>query len=345
MAMPDSTDARATHRSVLASLAVNSAETVALGITAWLTGSVAIRAQTAANAAEMAVGVFLIIGVLSSARLPDDTHPLGYGRERFFWSLFAALGILVGGVGLALDGALGAALDPSPVENFPLAYLVLATTIALDALALYIGLRAVRRQAAGRGVSLVSQVRRSTDPASVTVVVGGGCAVIGGVVAAAGLVVAQATGSPTPDTVASALIGLLLLVASTLLLRTNRDLLSGRGVRPPVLAEMRRIVAAQGGVVSVPDLFGIVVGPSSVIVDGDVSFDDDLDLPAVERTIMHAAVALRQRWPSVEYVYLTPVARARPRRVTQTGVHVVGSQVRGSVSEDHSRTTPMGSVP
>jgi cation diffusion facilitator family transporter len=314
--MPDTSDDRATHRSVVASLAVNGAETLALGIAAWVTGSVAVRAQTATSAADMAVGVFLLIGVLSSARPADDTHPLGYGRERFFWSLFAALGIFLGSIGLALDGALRAALHPTPVGAFPLAYVVLITTTVLDALALEIWLRPLRRQAAGRKVSIFTHVRRSTDPALVTVIVSGGCAVIGGVVATAALVVAQLTGSPTPDTVASAVIGLLLLVASALLLRTNRDLLSGRGVRAPVLSEMRAVVAAQRGVADVADLFAIVVGPSSVIIDGDLIFDDGLDVPAVERTIVRAVVALRERWPTVDYVYLTPVARSRTRRVS-----------------------------
>jgi hypothetical protein len=66
-------------------LAVNCAELLSIGIAASVTGSVALRAQTAANAAEVAVEVFLLIGVLSSVRPPDDTHPPGYGRERFFW--------------------------------------------------------------------------------------------------------------------------------------------------------------------------------------------------------------------------------------------------------------------
>jgi divalent metal cation (Fe/Co/Zn/Cd) transporter len=186
----------------------------------------------------------------------------------------------------------------------------------LDAFALHIWLRPVRRQAVEKDVSVLTHIQRSSDPALVTVVVSGGCAVIGGVVATAALVVTQLSGSPTADTIASAAIGLLLLVASALLLRTNRDLLSGRGVSPAVLRAMRASVAAQPGVVDVPDLFAVVVGPSSVIVDGDVTFEDDLDVPAVERTIMRAVAELRERWPSVDYAYLTPVERSRTRRVS-----------------------------
>jgi cation diffusion facilitator family transporter len=322
--MAETTDAGATHRSVLVSLAVNCAETLALGVAAWATGSVALRAQIAANAAEVAVEVFLLIGVLSSARPPDATHPLGYGRERFFWSLFAALGIFVGGGGLALDEAVQSALHPSPVDHYPIAYLVLAATVVLDGFALEVAVRPLLKQAAGRGISLRTQLQRSTDPAAITVVVSGGCAVVGAVAAAAGLVVCQATGSTTPDTVASALIGLLLLVASVLLLRTNRALLSGRGVPMSMLREMRRIIAAQPGVIDVPDVFAIVVGPSSLIVDGDVTFADDLDVPTVEQTIMRATAALRDRWPSIDYVYLTPVPQARPRRAKRSSPRAVG---------------------
>jgi cation diffusion facilitator family transporter len=303
-----------THWTVLFFLAVNLGETLALAMAAWVSGSAALIAQAAANAAELGVGLFLLIGVLRSNRPPDEAHPLGYGRERFFWSRFAALGIFIGGAGLALDQAVGSALDPSPIDSYSLAYLVLGTTIVLDTLALEVALRPLRRRASGRGISLRTAMEGSTDPAIITVIVGGGAAVAGGLIAAVGLVVSQTTGSSVPDTVATAFIALLLLGASVLLLQTNRELLTGRGVSRPMLREMRKIIAAQAGVDDVPDLFAVVIGPSSLIVDGDVTFADALDVPAVEQTIKAAAVALRERWPSIEYIYLTPVPEARSRR-------------------------------
>jgi cation diffusion facilitator family transporter len=318
--MGDMSDLGATHRSVLVSLAGDLAETVALGVVAWVTGSVALRAQTAASLAAVAVEVFLLIGVLSSARSPDETHPLGYGRERFYWSLFAALGIFIGGGGLALEQAVSSALHPSPVVNYLVAYLVLAGTTALEAFALVIAGRPLLKQAAGRGISLRAHLLRNTDPALTTVALSGGCAVLGGVIAAVGLVVAQQTGKEMPDTLASAIIGLLLLVTSIFLLRTNRQLLSGRGVALPMLREMSRIIASQQGVVDVPELFAVVVGPSSLIVDGAVTFDSGMDVPAVEQTIMRSTAALQERWPSIEYVYLTPVPQTRPRRATRFSV-------------------------
>ena len=286
---------------------------LALGVATWLTASVALRAQTATNAADVAVAVFLLIAVVSSTRPADESHPLGYGRERFFWSLFAALGIFVGGGGLALEGAVSSLLHPSPVHSYLTAYLVLAATFAVDMCVFGITVRPVRAQAAERGIGVRTYLRRSTDPATSTVVVGGACAVLGAVTAAAGLVASELTRSTTPDTVAGGVIGVVLLVASAILLGTNRDLLSGRGVSPSMVDEMRRIVAAQPGVIDVHDLFAVVVGPASLIVNGDLTFADELDVTAVEDAIARSAAALRERWPAIDYIYLTPVSRARAR--------------------------------
>jgi divalent metal cation (Fe/Co/Zn/Cd) transporter len=250
---------------------------------------------------------------------------LGYGRERFFWSLFAALGIFVGGAGLALAGAVDSALHPSAVDHYAIAYVVLVSTMALDTFALVAALKPILKEATTRGISLRAEAQRSTDPAALTVAVGGACAVLGASVAAVGLVASQLSRSSAPDTAAGAFIGLVLLVASIVLLRANRALLSGRGVAISVLREMHRVVAAQPGVVAVPDLFAVVVGPSSLIVAGDVTFADELTVPDVEQAIIGATAALRARWPSVDYVYLTPVPKARSRRAVRAAKFLVAA--------------------
>jgi len=303
-----------TERGVLVSLGVSILEAAMLAAAAGLTGSVALRSQVAAAVGDVAVQVFLLIGVLSSRRPLDDQHPLGYGRERFFWSFLAAVGIFIGGGGYALDQAIGAALHPSPVGHYTVGYATLGATIVLDAMALGFAVRPARRESERRGVRLWTLIRNSTDPAATTVLVGGASAVISGVIALLGLALSELTRSATPDTVASLLIGLLMLATSGFLLRTNRELLSGRGVQPSMLRAMRGIVAAQEGVAGVADLFAVVVGPASLIVNGDVIFDDELDVPAVEATIRRSADELRKRWPSIDYVYLTPVPKPRVAR-------------------------------
>jgi cation diffusion facilitator family transporter len=302
---------------VITSLVVNCIEVIGLGVAAWITRSTALRAQTAVNVAEVAVVVFLLVGVVSSARKPDERHPMGHGRERFFWSIFAALGLFFGGGGRALVEAVRSALHPAPVHSFGLAYAVLAITAVLDAYSLVIGLRPFLEQASRRSFTPREYLLWSTDPASVTVIVAGCCAVIGAFLAAGGLVGSQLSHSSTSDTIASALIGLLLIVASGFLLQINRDLIGGRGVSPSTLREMRSLVASQPGVVEVSDLFAVVVGPMNLVVDGNVLFQDNLSAAVVEQTIVHTNEEIRKRWPTIQHIYLTPVP-AKPRLVSRS---------------------------
>jgi divalent metal cation (Fe/Co/Zn/Cd) transporter len=120
--------------------------------------------------------------------------------------------------------------------------------------------------------------------------------------------------SSMPDTIASGLIGLMLFAASGFLLQINRDLIGGRGLAPSTLQQMRSLVASQEGVAEVPDLFAIIVGAMSVVVDGNVIFHDDLSAAVVEQTIIHVNEELRKRWPMIQYIYLTPVP-PQPSRV------------------------------
>ena len=59
--MTDTAERGATHRGVVAAFVVDTVETLALGVIAAVSGSVAMRAQTAANAADVAVQGFLLI--------------------------------------------------------------------------------------------------------------------------------------------------------------------------------------------------------------------------------------------------------------------------------------------
>jgi cation diffusion facilitator family transporter len=290
-------------------------EALALALAAWLTGSAAMLAQTAACIADVAVEVFLLIGVARSSLPSNPSHPLGYGAERFYWSLFAAIGIFLAGGGIAIEESVRALGQSSPVGSYALGYGVLLVTIVLDSLALGVAARPILDRARARGTSLRAQIRRTTDPASTTILVGNAAGVLGGVLATVGLAGRQLTGSALPDAAASAGIGLLLVAASATLLRTNRELLTGRGVPDALLNAMRATVERERGVASVPDLFAVLVGPSSLLVAADITLDDAFSVPQAEAAIEHASAALRELWPTITYVYLTPVAEHRPRAV------------------------------
>jgi len=303
-----------TRRVVFVSLAAAIPQLVALAIAAAVTSSSALLSQTFVAAADLGVQVFLAVGVVASSREPDATHPLGYGGERFFWTLFAALAIFVSGCTVAISEAVSTLVNPTPVTSFAVGYVVLVISIVLDGVPFVVALRETRSRARGKGHSMRQHFRGTTEPATVTELIANGIGVAGGVVALVALILVEATGSVVPDAIASVLIGVALISAAVALTQRNRALLTSRGVHPDVLQRMHDVAADEPGIVDVPDLFAVVVGPSELIVDGDVTLRDELDVPQVEATIERAATALRSQWPEIRYVYLTPVPRHRPRR-------------------------------
>lgn len=318
-------------------LVVAIAQTCAVGLAASFTGSVVMKTQTVTSLVDVAVGAFLLFGVIQSVRPEDERHPLGYGREGFFWSFVAAAGIFVGGVGAAAAETIQALLHPQPASYFLVGYVVLGVVVVLDLVGLLAGLAPVVPRARQREISVMRYLWRGTDPAVTTICLSSLAGLVSGVLAAAGLLGRQLTGLHLMDVTASALITLVLLVTSLLLLHSSRELLTGRGVSPEIVRSMRSIVAEQAGIVEVPDIFAIVVGPSMLVVDGDVVFDDALDVPHVEAAIVEAAVALRLAWPSIVYVYLNPVAAHRARR----GSGTFGSNVPPNDSAFGSTLTPI----
>jgi cation diffusion facilitator family transporter len=302
-----------TRKVVRVAFALQALQTVALAAAAIVTGASALVAQTFVAAADLAVQVFLVVGVRTSARAADATHPVGYGRERYFWSLYAALAIFVSGFTVAFEEVLHGVRHPVPVTSFGVGYAVLAVNILLDGITFVYALRETKRRAGARNRSVLQYVRQTTDPAIATELIANSIAVAGGVLALIGLALTQILGTEVPDTVASGLIGIALILAAIALTQQNRSLLTGRGVDEELLTAMRGVIAAQAGVEDVADLFAVVVGPATIVVDGDVIFEDALNVPDIEAAIERAGNELRSCWPQIRYVYLTPVGERRVR--------------------------------
>ena len=92
-------------RSVLAALLANTLIAMAKGVAAALTGSAALLAETLHTVADAGNEVFLYVAIRRSAREPDATHPFGYGPERYYWALLAAIGMFaIGGAVSVWEG-------------------------------------------------------------------------------------------------------------------------------------------------------------------------------------------------------------------------------------------------
>jgi cation diffusion facilitator family transporter len=109
---PGPTSSDESFKSVLAALAANTTIAVAKGTAAALTGSPALLAETLHTIADAGNEVFLWIAVRRSRHAADPSHPFGYGPERYYWALIAAIGMFLIGGALSVWEGISALFQP-----------------------------------------------------------------------------------------------------------------------------------------------------------------------------------------------------------------------------------------
>src|SRR5438270_3172259 len=110
---------------VLVAILANAGIAVAKGVAGALSGSAAMISEAAHSLADTTNEGLLLIAVKRSNRPADETHPFGYGRERYFWTLLAAVGIFVaGGVFSVLQGVNELRSPSEGSGHFRLTYIV-----------------------------------------------------------------------------------------------------------------------------------------------------------------------------------------------------------------------------
>jgi hypothetical protein len=82
-------------RTVLVALGAGLGVALAKVGAAVFTGSAALAAEAAHSLADSGNDLSLFVAQRRSSRPHDDQHPLGYGRDAYFWALIAALGVFV----------------------------------------------------------------------------------------------------------------------------------------------------------------------------------------------------------------------------------------------------------
>jgi cation diffusion facilitator family transporter len=305
MASPRSSDE--SLFSVLAALAANTAIATAKGIAAALTGSPALLAETFHTIADAGNEVLLYIAIRRSRHPPDATHPFGYGPERYYWALLAAIGMfLVGGAVSIWDG-IRALVHPPELEAFWVGVAVLVVAIVLDGLSRVVALRALRVQAERRGVTVRQLLRESPDPTVVTVYLEDTIDVLGAVLALIALVLHRVTGSAVADALASIAIGLLLCFIASRLTRRNRQLLTNQAVPERYVAQLRARLESEAGISTVSRMEAVYLGPGEVLVAADVAMADGLSGAEVALSLARTRAAICTELPVVARLYLTPV--------------------------------------
>lgn len=308
-----------TLRSVIAAIAGNFAVTLLKGVTAMLTGSGVMLAETAHSAADTMNEVLLFVGVVRSGIGPSEEHPLGHGKERYFWALIVALLLFLGGGTVSLLEAYDRYVRPRGVQDAGIAFAVLGGAAVFEGLSFSVALRELRRKAGGAGVPLPRFFLELGDPALRTVLLEDAVALAGLAIAAAGLALTVATGDHRPDALASAAIGLLLIATAFELTRDARGLIVGEAAPPALRSRIRATLERSPYVKEVIELLTVRMGVEKLLVIARVSLDGATGRGEVELRLAELDARLHREHPEIMRSFLEPTLTPSSRVTSRCG--------------------------
>ncbi|WP_428985990.1 cation diffusion facilitator family transporter [Streptomyces pyxinicus] len=289
---------RHTKVTVWVALAANLVIAVAKAAGGVIAGSPALLSEAAHSVADSLNEVFLLAALRRSRRPADRRHPFGYGKERFFWSLLAAVGIFVmGGCFSVWQGieALREGADEK-LSGYVAGLIVLGVALLAEGASLLRALHQVRQQGGGLGAL--------RDPALRTVVAEDGTAVLGVTLAIIGMALHMVTGQVVWEASASMAIGLLLVYVAYRLGRDARDQLIGEAADPELSGRIRSLLRAQPEIDSVEALFTMKLGLDSTLVAARIDLVPGLDSERVEEVSMRIKASLTRTFPEATQVFL-----------------------------------------
>lgn len=295
---------RSTRVTVIVALAANLVIAVAKAIGGLFAGSPALLSEAAHSVADSLNEVFLLAALRRSRRPADARHPFGYGKERFFWSLLAAVGIFVmGGCFSFFQGF--EALRSGAEEKFSgyvAGLIVLGVALVAEGLSLVRAIHQVRRQG-----GLATGMR---DPALRTVVAEDGTAVLGVTLALVGMVLHMVTGQVVWEASASLAIGALLVYVAFRLGHDARDQLIGEAADPEADAKIRALLAAQPEIDSVEALFTMKTGLETALVAARVDLMPGLDSERVEEVAVRIKRSIAHTVAEADQIFLDVTERS-----------------------------------
>lgn len=287
-----------TRVTVLVALAANLVIAVAKAVGGFVAGSPALLSEAAHSVADSMNEVFLLAALRRSRRPADRKHPFGYGKERFFWSLLAAVGIFVmGGCFSVFQGvqALRAG-GQEQLGGYVAGLIVLGVALLAEGGSLLRALHQVR----GQG-GIATGLR---DPALRTVVAEDGTAVLGVSLAMTGMVLHMVTGQIVWEAGASLAIGALLVYVAYRLGRDARDQLIGEAADPEADSRIRSLLRAQPEIDSVEALFTMRTGLDSTLVAARVDLVPGLDSERVEEAAVRIKRSIAHTVPEAGQIFL-----------------------------------------
>jgi len=293
----------ASAKSILFALLANLGIAITKTIAAVITRSGAMLAESIHSFADCGNQGLLFLGLGASKKKPNIEHPLGYGKEIFFWSFVVALILFsMGGLFSIYEGIHKVRLHEG-LKTPIIAIIVLLISIVLESASLFGCLTQVNKLR--HKVSLWRWIKNSRQ-SELIVVLGEDIAALTGLsFALISIILAVITGNPVFDAIGSIGIGALLVVISIFLAVKVKGLLIGQSADDETSTEIRRLLEARPEVEEIFNLITIQLGPQIMVaVKAKMTKTDSVE--QLINNINACESEIKKRNPAVQWVFFEP---------------------------------------
>ncbi len=267
-------------RAVVTSFLVSVGDIFINVVAAILTGSAVVLAQALQGFADLTSAGFLLIGVKSAERKPTEKHPLGFGRELFFWVLLAGVFMFTVTGGLAIFIGIGRILSPTDIDNIPVALGVVIFGLVTNFYSFMVSAKRIRGSMSAS--FWWRKLRKSSMIETKTTLLVDFLGSLAALLAFVSMIIYIITDNSFFDGLGSILIGLLTMAGALLLIMDLRGLIIGRTPPDTLIKEIRQSILKNRNLNDVLDLDVITIGSGKQLVIAEVHFKDNLDTDKIE---------------------------------------------------------------
>jgi cation diffusion facilitator family transporter len=302
---------------VYGAIAANLAVAVTKFIAAFFTGSSSMLSEGIHSVVDTGNQSLLLLGIHLSKRPADETHPFGYGKELYFWSLIVAMLLFGIGGGMSVYEGITHWQHPNPLEDPTWNYVVLALAFVFEGVSWTIALKEFLPEVGQK--SFWQAIRTSKDSSIITVVFEDSAALAGLTVAFLGVFLSHRFNIPQLDGAASIIIGLILAVVAILLAYESRGLLLGESADTTIVTSIQKLAKADPAVEQVKYPLTMHFGPDEVLLNLDIQFCPELSATEVISTVDRLEKAIRKEYPNIKHIFIEAEAIANPSQPNQSG--------------------------
>jgi cation diffusion facilitator family transporter len=293
----------ASVKSILFALLANLGIAVTKTVAAVVTGSGAMLAESIHSYADCSNQVLLFLGLRATRKKPDKEHPLGYGKEIYFWSFIVALILFsMGGLFSVYEGIHKIRLHEG-LKNPLIAIVVLSVSMFLEGASLYGCLRQINK--VRHRVTLWTWFKNTRQSELIVVLAEDVAALLGLSLALIAVVLSIATGNPVFDAFGSIGIGLLLVIISIFLAVKVKSLLIGQSADSLICSEIRSTLESRREIEKVLHLITMQLGPRIMVaVKAKMAKADTVD--QLIQNINTCEKELKKEHPDIQWVFFEP---------------------------------------